>query len=124
MKLLQSDLGVSEGVSTEIPGYPEGLTDRYSDGCAARFNSAARERTVLHVFTESDRVLPYTQGAPMSEQLLRVPDVCKRIGMSRAWLYKEMSEGRFPKPFRLGMRATAWRESVVDAWINARAGVQ
>jgi prophage regulatory protein len=49
-------------------------------------------------------------------RLLRLDEVLDRVGMSKAWVYLGMSQGRFPKPLRLGMRAVAWRARDVQAW--------
>jgi prophage regulatory protein len=51
---------------------------------------------------------------------LRLPLVLQKIGMSRAWLYREVAAGRFPEPLALGSRARGWVESDVDAWLKAR----
>lgn len=47
----------------------------------------------------------------------RLPAVIARIGMSRAWLYKEMAAGRFPKPIKIGS-CSGWYASQIDAWIE------
>lgn len=58
----------------------------------------------------------------MSEnQLLRLPEVIKQTGLSRSSIYSFMAQGLFPKPIKLGMRAVAWRQSDVDAWVSSRA---
>lgn len=57
----------------------------------------------------------------MPEKLLRLPDVQERFPMSRAYIYAEISRGRFPKPVPIGIRAVAWRESEIEAVIESRA---
>lgn len=49
--------------------------------------------------------------------LERLPAVLARIGMSRAWLYKEMAAERFPKPIKIGA-CSGWYAGQVDAWIE------
>jgi prophage regulatory protein len=44
----------------------------------------------------------------------------KGIRFSRQWIYKLISDGRFPKPVKLGGQTTGFVESEVDAWIAAR----
>lgn len=59
-----------------------------------------------------------------ADQLIRIDELTKRIGMSRSWVYDVMNEKSkrhlpgFPKRRRLGKRATAWRLSEVIAWIH------
>lgn len=47
----------------------------------------------------------------------RLPAVMARIGMSRAWLYKEIAAGRFPKPIKIGS-CSGWYAGQIDAWIE------
>ena len=57
----------------------------------------------------------------------RTPDVCKRLGVSKATLGRMVAEGRFPKPVRLTRQLNGWRASDVAAWFDAqfgKAGVQ
>ncbi|MGO3567014.1 MAG: helix-turn-helix transcriptional regulator [Serratia grimesii] len=55
-----------------------------------------------------------------SEKLLRLPEVQKRTGYSRAWLYRLMREQRFPAAIKIGSRSIAFIESEIDEWINQR----
>jgi prophage regulatory protein len=54
------------------------------------------------------------------ESLLRLPEVERRTGLRRAHLYKLARAGKFPRPLKIGARASAWRETQVAAWIAAR----
>lgn len=53
------------------------------------------------------------------DRLLRLPDLKPITGMGRTLTYGEIKRGRFPKPVKLG-RLSAWPESEVLAWIEAR----
>jgi prophage regulatory protein len=59
----------------------------------------------------------------MSVQLLRLPAVLARTGLTRTALYELVKAGRFPKQHKLGERAVAWRSDDVDAWIASTAPV-
>ncbi|WP_405238894.1 helix-turn-helix transcriptional regulator [Lentisalinibacter orientalis] len=52
-------------------------------------------------------------------RILRKPEVLKRTGHSHSALYEAIAEGRFPKPVKLGPRASGWVESEVDAYIES-----
>lgn len=54
------------------------------------------------------------------EKLLRLPEVMRRTGLKRAAIYARIREGTFPPPVKIGKRAVAWPESVIDAWIAER----
>jgi len=56
----------------------------------------------------------------MSAQILRLPAVKQRTGLSRSTLYEMMKRGQFPKPIPLGARAVGFIESEVAAWIDQR----
>ena len=43
-----------------------------------------------------------------------------RTGLSTSLLYAEMARGRFPRPYRVGPKAVAWKAAEVDEWINSR----
>lgn len=56
----------------------------------------------------------------MAERILRRPEVESRTGLSRSTIYDWMKRGEFPQPVKLGARLVAWRESDVNAWLEAR----
>jgi prophage regulatory protein len=56
----------------------------------------------------------------MSQSLIRLSEVLRRIQLSKAWVYKLIAQGKFPKPVKIGSRAIAFVESEVDDWINQR----
>jgi prophage regulatory protein len=58
--------------------------------------------------------------ATVATFLLRLPQVKARTGLSRSELYRRMAAGDFPQPVKLGTRASAWPESEVSAWCEAR----
>ena len=58
----------------------------------------------------------------MIDNFLRLNDVTKSTGLSRASIYRYMREGVFPKSVRLGPRSVAWRESEVEQWKQSIVG--
>ena len=52
--------------------------------------------------------------------LLRLPEVMRLTGLSRATLYALAKQKRFPRPIKLSERSSAWVESEVSAWIAER----
>ena len=55
----------------------------------------------------------------INQSLIRLPEVLKRTGFGKAWIYRLISEGRFPAPVMIGVRAVAFVESEVDEWIQS-----
>jgi len=48
--------------------------------------------------------------------LMRLPQVMREVGLCRSSIYAAVSQGRFPAPVRIGMRAVAWRSEDIEAW--------
>lgn len=53
-----------------------------------------------------------------ARHLLRLPQVSHMTGEKRSTLYLRVSQGLFPKPVKIGVRASAWPDDEVAA-INA-----
>ncbi|CCP02438.1 hypothetical protein BN439_1359 [Erwinia amylovora Ea644] len=51
-------------------------------------------------------------------RLIRLPEVLHKTGYKKAWIYRLISENRFPKPIKLGSRAVAFIEVEIDQWIS------
>ncbi|ODT70964.1 MAG: DNA-binding protein [Pelagibacterium sp. SCN 63-23] len=56
----------------------------------------------------------------MLEKHLRLPAVIDATGLSRSTIYDMMKAGSFPRPVNIGMRAVAWPESAIAAWLQSR----
>ncbi|WP_063942704.1 helix-turn-helix transcriptional regulator [Enterobacter bugandensis] len=56
----------------------------------------------------------------MSVRLIKMPEVMRRTGNGKAWIYRLISQGQFPRPVKVGARAVAFVESEVDEWISRR----
>ena len=56
----------------------------------------------------------------MLDRLMRLEEVLSYTGLSRSELYRQIQEGTFPRPVRVGKRAVRWRESEVVEWIAER----
>ncbi|WP_095096117.1 helix-turn-helix transcriptional regulator [Serratia ficaria] len=55
-----------------------------------------------------------------TQSLIRISEVQRRTGYSKAWIYRLISQKRFPSTVKIGTRSIAFIESEVDAWINQR----
>jgi len=56
------------------------------------------------------------QMTATEQRLIRLPEVIRLTGIPKSTLYKLISEGRFPKPQRLG-RLALWKSSEVDRFV-------
>jgi len=53
------------------------------------------------------------------ERLIRLSEVKQRVGLGKTLIYEMISEGRFPKPYKITPAAARWSAREVDAWIAA-----
>jgi len=60
----------------------------------------------------------------MGRRLLRLPGVKAATGLSKADIYREQREGRFPHSIPLGRRSVAWIEDEVVQWIENKIAAQ
>jgi prophage regulatory protein len=56
----------------------------------------------------------------MSERILRIEQVCAKVGRSRSGLHQAIKAGKFVRPRQLGARAVGFLESEIDEWLRAR----
>lgn len=54
----------------------------------------------------------------MTHNILRLPTVKARAGLSRSTIYLRIAGGSFPKPVSHGGRAVGWIEAEVNDWLN------
>lgn len=65
---------------------------------------------------------PDTRKPPFrAGTLIRLPDVCELLGISRSTIYHLLANGDFPEPVRVGEKAVRWQIDAIDAWCDARA---
>ena len=55
---------------------------------------------------------------PVIENILRLPEVKKRVGLGTTAIYDKMKKGVFPKQVKQG-RLSGWYESEIQAYIMA-----
>ena len=53
----------------------------------------------------------------MSDRLLSLPEVERKVSLGRSTIYRRIARGTFPRPVKLGEGCVRWRESAIDNWI-------
>lgn len=56
----------------------------------------------------------------MVQNFIRLPEVCRRVGLKKSTLYKLMADGDFPLPVKPTPRTSAWIDEEVDGWQEER----
>ncbi len=64
------------------------------------------------------RMIEQREKAP---RLLRIPEVCERVGFKSSKVWEMAKRGTFPQPVRLGPKVSAWREHEVTEWVQQHA---
>jgi prophage regulatory protein len=54
--------------------------------------------------------------------IVRPSDAAKLLGISKSSLYRFIKEGLLPRPIKVGKRASGWRFSTLNDYLQARAG--
>ncbi|WP_298725744.1 AlpA family transcriptional regulator [uncultured Ferrovibrio sp.] len=49
-------------------------------------------------------------------RILRLPEVKRETGLSRATIYRKIKAGDFPAPVELSRNSVGWYESEIAAW--------
>jgi len=53
----------------------------------------------------------------MAERLLALEEVCERVELSRATIFKEIKDGTFPAPLRLSPKKIRWADFTIDNFL-------
>ena len=56
----------------------------------------------------------------MQDRLLRRRKVEEITGLGRSSIYRQMQDGAFPRPVKVGSAAVRWRASDITAWVESR----
>lgn len=56
------------------------------------------------------------QEAP--ERFIKLDEVMRRVGLGKSMVYRLISEGRFPSPYKISPFASRWSEKEIVAWIS------
>ena len=54
------------------------------------------------------------------QTILRLPAVMARTGLKRSTIYERGRNNTFPRPIKLGQKASGWVEAEISAWVRDR----
>jgi prophage regulatory protein len=57
----------------------------------------------------------------VERRVLRLPEVMRRVGLSRSTIWRLVRREEFPKPIPLSKNAQGWFEEEVNAWLTEKA---
>jgi len=57
-----------------------------------------------------------------ADRLIKLDEVCRRVGLGKTMIYQRIKEGKFPSPYKLSPFAARWSENEVTAWISTVKG--
>ncbi len=59
-----------------------------------------------------------------NNRLLRITDVSQKTTLAKSTIWLKMSQGKFPRPTKISDGINVWKESDIDAWIDAHFNQQ
>ena len=57
---------------------------------------------------------------PRGERFLRRKQLPEKVGLPMPTIHREIAAGHFPKPYRLTLNTSGWKESEIDQWMADR----
>jgi prophage regulatory protein len=55
-----------------------------------------------------------------ANDLSKINEVILRSGLSKTSIYRNIKDGTFPAPVKIGKRAVAWRTEDLEKWLSER----
>ncbi len=55
-----------------------------------------------------------------ANDLSKIDEVIQRSGLSKTTIYRNIKDGMFPAPVKIGKRAVAWRTEELEEWLRNR----
>lgn len=53
-----------------------------------------------------------------AERLIKLDEVCRRVGLGKSMIYDMIKTNRFPAPYKISPFASRWSEQEIVAWID------
>lgn len=53
-------------------------------------------------------------------KMLRIAEVCRRVGVSKSQIYRMVKDSGFPAPVQISRRTNAWVSADVEHWLQGR----
>lgn len=53
-----------------------------------------------------------------SDRFIKLDEVKRRVGLGKSMIYRLISEGKFPAPYKLSPLASRWSDWEIAAWID------
>lgn len=53
----------------------------------------------------------------LPERFIKLPEVCRRVGLGKSMIYDMIKKERFPAPYKLSPFVSLWSEREIVAWI-------
>jgi prophage regulatory protein len=57
-------------------------------------------------------------SSDVSDRLLKLDEVKRRVGLGKSMIYRLIQDGRFPPPYKISASASRWSDHEIVAWID------
>lgn len=78
-------------------------------------NQKIKQSTLNAVDNSSFTALPQETA---HARIIRMLELTKLVGLSKATIYNKIKDGTFPKPVTLGANSVGWLSTDIDHWFN------
>ena len=80
------------------------------------YNLRGAAALILELTMEQEKHKTEKHLFEKEKRFLRLPDICRKLGISKSTIYLWITQKRFPEPLKIG-RMSVWLESQVDEWM-------
>lgn len=53
-----------------------------------------------------------------SDRFIKLDEVKRRVGLGKSMIYRLISEGKFPAPYKVSPFASRWSDREITSWID------
>jgi len=53
-----------------------------------------------------------------SDRFIKLDEVKRRVGLGKSMIYRLISEGKFPAPYKVSPFASRWSDREITTWID------
>lgn len=85
----------------------------------SKLNNLTGARNASNALSEVAAKSADDHAARPRQLLMKLAELCDQLAVSRGTIYQWISEGKFPRPVRIGERAVRWRAEDVEAWCSS-----
>lgn len=105
-------LSISEGTIPQLPNFPEKIDSQYLSNLVL-YRKDDVFSWLCDVINTREGCKHY-QGEIEKERVIRLSELIGILKVSKSHIYAQVNKGNFPRPIKLGKRASGWLLSEIN----------